>query len=204
MSALGQEARCGNLLLNQVWLWFMFWLGFIPGAAQQLPVALVEGADPEELNPPPGRRCRGSEQAHIPDLSHFPLLLQWCVLCSVTRAELAKQLEKGFSWNLQQQLWGSQSSPSPSPRCSPFPKQSSPVAAQCPCPPGALAVPQLPPHPRGGTGMDPAWPQGRIYSLGSVGQRREGSAQLLCSAMATTQQKQGLMPKHEAPLSGRD
>lgn len=126
-----------------MWLWFVLWLGLIPGAAQQLPMALVEGADPEELNPPPGRCCRGSEQAHVPDLSHFPLLLQWCVLCSVSWAELSKELEKGFSWSLQQQLWGSQSSPFPAAARSQsraLPWLCSAVSPRSPgCPPAATS-----------------------------------------------------------------
>lgn len=66
----------------------------------------------------------------------------------------------------------------------PVPKAELSHGCAVPCPPGALAVPQLPPHPRVAT----AWPQGRIYSLGSVRPEERGQhSERLCSAMATTE-----------------
>lgn len=92
------------------------WLGFIPGAAQQT----------LELNPPPGRHCRASEQAQAPDLPHFPLLLPWgCVLCWSLRLSCPR------SWRRIPGVCravGSQTSPWP------FPCPShSPSRALCPC-----------------------------------------------------------------------
>lgn len=124
-----------------------------------------------------------------------------CPLLGPLGAELSQELEKGFSWSLQQ-LWESQSSPWPFPCSSPFPKH---VAVQCPCPLGATGC-----HlPWSGMEMDgdwhgdghghgAAWSQNRSDSLGcsARGDRTLLRALLLCYSSNTTEQ--GLMLKHEA------
>lgn len=116
-----------------------------------------------------------------------------CPLLSHSGAELSKELEKRFSWSLQQ-LWGSQTSPWSFSCSSPFPRQNFPMAMQCLCPlEWGWGWGWRQPDPRAGVA---AW---------GVRQRTQGSAQ--GSAPLLWQQhnrSRGWCSNTRPPLSERD